>query len=456
MMEETPEREGTLKERIRLGTGEMQDYVELADIYYQTGRLEDTISILKEASSLDLPPRQRASLLNEQAQFLFLITGAENESLVLAEQAISTLRQHPQTPDTALAEISAETLVSKILWDSNRSEAVQAASRALARIQGATQENSQFDSETLCAMCIAASQLHSLTGQLEVAIEWARRALVQPVSEYQRIAPLVELGCLLRQSGNGGEAQEMLKAALNSAKKRLGRQTPRIYHELGLVECALGRPREAVEYLEQALQIIERDEHLCEDRDYSIALNMDLARAFYELGEYSAEAEVYRKLLRILEDNEPTYWICRLSISRCEIRLKRLEEARKNLEGILKSEPPPTVRDSARVDLLSLRYTIAFRGYEARDYESSISQLESLLRESIVDDFLRSDVLLLLGHACVGTRHFSQARACYEELINSASASQYHRDAAASSIGRLAENRLSSGALDIGRSKSVN
>jgi tetratricopeptide (TPR) repeat protein len=455
MLDETPERERNLKERIRVGTAQMQDYVELADIYYLTGRLDDTLAILKEATSLDLAPCQRASLLNEQAQFVFLITGAKDEALALAEQAILILRQHPPTPDTALAEISAETLVAKVLWDSNRSQAVQAASRALSRIQRATNDTPQFDAETFSAMCISASQLHVLTGHLEDAIEWARRALVQPLDEYQRIPALVELGYLLSRSGKSEEAGEVLRTALNSAKSR-GRQNPRIYHELGLVQLALGRPREAVEYFEQALQIIKSDKYLRRDRDYVSTLNMGIASAFYELGEHRAEAEVYRKILRTLGENEPNYWICRLSLAQCDIGLKNFEDARENLEGIIKSEPSATVRDSARGDLLSLRYTIAFRDYEARDHESSIAHLESLLTESIVDDNLRSDVLLLLGHACVGTRHFSQARACYEELINSASASQYHRDAAASSLVRLSDGRFPEGVLSTSQPKRAN
>src|SRR2546427_161804 len=74
---------------------------------------------------------RRALLLNERAQFIFLITGAKDEALVLAEQATSILRQHPPTPDTVPTEIYAESLVSRFLWDTNHPQAVQAASPAL-------------------------------------------------------------------------------------------------------------------------------------------------------------------------------------------------------------------------------------------------------------------------------------------------------------------------------------
>jgi len=185
----------------------------------------------------------------------------------------------------------------------------------------------------------------------------------------------------------------MLEAALKSAKRRPGRQNARIYHELGLVQFSLGRPREAMEYFEQALQIIESDEYQRRDREYITSINMDIARTLYELGEYHAAGEVYRKLLRAWGENEPTYWICRWSLAGCETASNRFEDARKNLEAIVNSESPVTIRDSAGADLLSLRYRIAFRDYEDRDYQSSITQLESLLKESIGDDSLRSDIL---------------------------------------------------------------
>ena len=169
-LDSASDKEAILRRRILAGSVALDDYIELADILYREGRSEATLEILREASSLKLPPPERGLLLNEQAQFSFLITGAKDEALVLAEEAISILRQNPPTPDAVLAEIFAESLVSKILWDTNQPQAVQSASHALSKIQSAMHGNSQFDPQTLCAMCIAASQLHELTGQLEDAV----------------------------------------------------------------------------------------------------------------------------------------------------------------------------------------------------------------------------------------------------------------------------------------------
>lgn len=456
-LDSTSDKETILRQRILAGSAALDDYIELADILYVDGRSEATLEILREASSLNLPPPERGLLLNEQAQFSFVITGRADEALAFAEKAASILRQYSSTPATFFAEISAEGLISKILWDTNRPRALETASSALSKIQRATDDDRQYDPETLSMMYIVASRLYALSGQLEQATEWARRALAQEVGENHRIAPLVELGSLLRQSGRNEEAKKTMEAALDLATRLTGRQNPAIYHELGCIEFSLGNLKESSAFYERALQIVETDEYLRRDHAYVATLSLNLAAALNGLGDYRAQAQVHHQLLGILREDEPNYWVCRLYLAGCDAALKRFEDTRENLETIIKSEAAPDdVRDSARADLFTVRYSIALRDYEARSYQSAIAQLESLLVEAIGDDRLRSNVLLSLGHSCCESRRFSEARAYYEELINSASAPQYHRDAATASIGLLPKSRFPDGSGEMGPPKRVN
>src|SRR5439155_10449333 len=100
MADQSSERERNLRDLISAGSSDLKHYIELANIMYGIGQSEETLAILKQASDLDLPPLQRGLLLNEQAQFLFLLTTQKDEAVALAEQALSILSQQPQTPET--------------------------------------------------------------------------------------------------------------------------------------------------------------------------------------------------------------------------------------------------------------------------------------------------------------------------------------------------------------------
>jgi tetratricopeptide (TPR) repeat protein len=148
-----------------------------------------------------------------------------------------------------------------------------------------------LDLETLVMLFWTAARLQALMGRLEEAAEWIRRALSQPLDEYHRIAPLVELGNILRHSGRNQEAKQVLQEALQSALRRSGRENPRIYYELGLVERSLGRPNDAKAHFEKALQIITSDSLLQSDREYIKTLYLEIAEICYDLGDRRAEAQ---------------------------------------------------------------------------------------------------------------------------------------------------------------------
>src|SRR5260370_19695334 len=107
MINEVSERERALKERIRAGAGEMQDYFELADILHERGGFTEALTIVKQALALDLTPDQRGFMLYEEAHLLSLTAGQDDEVLALAKQALSLLGEQHQTPEFALSAINA-------------------------------------------------------------------------------------------------------------------------------------------------------------------------------------------------------------------------------------------------------------------------------------------------------------------------------------------------------------
>lgn len=151
MRHQDPEREQDLRKLIGTGSGELRHYIELAHILYYCGRSEESLSVLSEASALDLSEAQRGLLFNEQAQMLATMTTRTDEALSLAEQAIAILARQPPTGETRVAETAAERLVAQTTWDSNRPEAIRVASHAISTVRNALE--TEDDPENLCMLC---------------------------------------------------------------------------------------------------------------------------------------------------------------------------------------------------------------------------------------------------------------------------------------------------------------
>ncbi|HZQ55027.1 MAG TPA: hypothetical protein VFB14_22705 [Bryobacteraceae bacterium] len=435
------ERERSLGQLILGGSEDVNHYIELADILYLSGRWEATLAILTKAASLELQPLQRGLLLHEQAGFLLSITDRKDEALSLAGKALLILDQEPQTSESTLAQAGAEGLIAEVLWHEDRSRAAQAASHAMAIVQSAVEEHHRYDSETLAALCFKASQISALSGQVEFAIDWARRALAQPLAESERIQPLCLIGGLLRQVGQDAEAKSALEDALHYARDKPRCQPPRMYHELGLIEQSLGLLGDARAHFERALQIVDGDVELRLDRYYPKGLNLSLAKVLCELEEHRAEAHIYLRVLQALPEDDPDYFTWKLSLAMCHVELKWFDDARENFESIVKFAPSIETRQLAKAHLASLRYAIALRDYEAGDYRSSMKECESLLSEGIGNDALRADIILLLGHACVGLKQYRQAEAYYESVFHSASVPDNRRSAAKDFIAYCRQHR---------------
>jgi hypothetical protein len=83
--------EKTLRERIRAGTAGIEDYVDLADILTQRGELPESLTIVKQALTLDLNQEQRGLVLYQEAHLASLTAGQDDEVVALAEQSLSLL-----------------------------------------------------------------------------------------------------------------------------------------------------------------------------------------------------------------------------------------------------------------------------------------------------------------------------------------------------------------------------
>jgi tetratricopeptide (TPR) repeat protein len=438
MTPDSSERERALMEAIESGAGDLDCYLEAADILLVSGRSEEALAILAKASNLDLTEVQRGLLLNEQAQFLARTTNRKDEAFALAERAVSVLARQAPTLDIWIAEASAEGLMAEAIWDSDHPRAVGLATHAIETARRvsemeidpewyASNSDPNAPGRPLWILYFTAAHLFARMARFDEAAEWFRRVLAEPLPADYKIGSLIDLGSVLRQAGRNEGAEKVLQEAAQSARTR--RQNQLIYHELGLVKRALKRPTEAKALFEKALQEVNADPLLASNREIVDKLYLEIADACYAAGHRDAAAQVYRDALALLPRNDPAYAAFRLSIARVEVERKNFEDARDTLLD-LTEVGPDEVRSAAKSDLAVLGYLISLRSYETRDYRASVEQCEKLLKDLSIDENLRAHVLLLLGHSYGGLGRFAQASHVYSELIKSPSAPEDLRNSA--------------------------
>lgn len=368
----------------------LSDRIALAKRLYETGRLAETLDALEPASALDLTEVERGLLLNEQARYSFLISGANEKVLALSEQAISLLRDQPLSTDGLIATANSAVIVANILLDRDRPRAIESVTYAACLLDSALATGSGIDPVMAFHLCEMASRAFEIADDPEESGKWKMRALDQPIgAEHQGLT----ISCRI---------------------------------QLGRIHRMAGRFQEARSTFDQARDILVRISAL-EDVSREIKqLGFEFGALSFEAGQHRDAAITYRNLLGTLPEGDPDFQNCLLALARSEAAAGRYDEAREYFMRL--------GAWTGREEFLDLRYSIALRDYEAADYVASIAELQSLLSDETRSGVPRCNIVLLLGHAYVSTRCYPQAAKCYDEVIACASAAEEQKTMARVSV----------------------
>ena len=84
-------KEQELREKIRAGSQELEDYHDLAHLLLSSGRPDEVVPLYRQAPNLSLKNAQRGKVSVELGWTLLDVSGKEAEARTLAEAAISLL-----------------------------------------------------------------------------------------------------------------------------------------------------------------------------------------------------------------------------------------------------------------------------------------------------------------------------------------------------------------------------
>ena len=327
-------KEQELREKIRAGSQELDDYLDLADLLRAGGRTHEVVPQYREALNLPLTNLQRAEVSTELGWVLYDPLCEEAEARTLAENAIHLLAEEPESPEVLFARASSHGLLAHSVWRTDESTGAEAARQALASYDRGIAESSS--TEQIAQAYYDSARLQNLLGKHEVAIPLFGKALECGLHDLDRLYCLITLSNSLRRANHLAEAERVLNEALQHVEADKG-ALPRIYFERGLILRSTGRPAEAWRSFQEALEALKSDPALSEDEHFLTEASWNLGELSYEAGNYEKAAASFRAVLSIHPEDDSTQRDALLWLGHCYIGTRNYGKARDCYEEVLAS-----------------------------------------------------------------------------------------------------------------------
>lgn len=249
-----PSRERELREKIRAGSQELDDYHDLVHLLFSSGRPEEVVPLYRQALKLSLTHVQRARVSVELGWTLLDAMGKEAEARTLAEDAISLLANEPEDSEVLFVRGEGRALLASSVWRRDETAGTDAAWLALAALECVIAESPDLEQVTQALR--DAARLQNLLGKPEMAIPLCEKALERDLSPVGRLHTLITLSDALLDANRPGEAGQVVDEAFQYLEGDKG-ALPRLHFQRGLVLRAMSRPAEARESFRQGLKALQ-------------------------------------------------------------------------------------------------------------------------------------------------------------------------------------------------------
>jgi len=422
-----------LQRKIAEGSGNLEDYRQLARTLFAAGRLDEATEIQSKALDLPLSDVERAGLIMEKAGGVF----DWKEARSLAQAAINLLVGRQESPEVLVIRGLAYSVLAERGHQVDPAGGREEASKALSWLEKAI-ATGDLDSDVpqLSAVFLQAATMHHILDQSNQAIAYSQRALGLDADNRIRLRCLMALGRSLSASGRLADAERVLNEALQHPCNEL--MLPTLHFEMGLVQRELKQLRQACESFRRALSGIEMHPFLRRDDDLIRDINAYLAAVSYECGDYEEAAAAYSRVLRHCSKDDPRRPNYLLWLGCCELALARLSEARDHLTQVLNSpSTDENERQRANTALWDAHIRLAEAARDASDAETAIREYEAALSFCEEGDPYRVDVLGWLAELYFRLGRYSEARSYYEQLLALPSLSPQKREAVAARLRDL-------------------
>ena len=424
-MSHDTEAEDKLRRKIADGSNDPEDYRNLSDLLFPSGRYEEAIALYQKALALPLTKFKNAQLAMEVG-WLYHAIGQRDQASTFARDALSLLATEPRSAEVLYCLGASQALLAFCLSFTDPNAGADAARIALGWLEQALADSSDFEDKPYAY--VDAARLHNLLGNGDRAISHCEQCLQHKVTEMQRISCLsvyVQALCCVERFGEAEQAIADLFQYGNTYKSGFFHT---LYMELGQVQRFTNRLTESKRSFEQALATLKTDPYFRDDVEILGEIYFNLATVCYELGDYEEAITAYTEVLRCDKPDVATYWNASYWLGRSYEFSQNYHKARDCYRAVTASQY--AAQDDKAAAQNDLMLVLAKLDYESGKYKEAAAAFEEVVSHHTKRDPHHWSALIWLSSCYEGLGEYDKARSFYEEVLASAHSSDANKEAA--------------------------
>jgi tetratricopeptide (TPR) repeat protein len=407
------EAEEKLQQKVAAGSQDPDDYRNLTDLLFPSGRYDEGIRLYRQALTLPLTQFKKAQLSMELG-WIYYDIGQQAEARLLAHEALSLLSTEPRAAEVLYCLGASQALLSFIEFFADPNAGAEAARLAIGWLEESIADQAEFKDKPNAFM--DAARLHWLLGNADKAIVYCEQCLGRQLNQMQRVSCLTAYAQALQGEERFVEAEHAIAEAFEYGKNYKSGLLYRLHVERGNILRFTNRAREAKSSFEQALAVLKSDPYYHTDAEVLREIYFNLATVSYELGEYQDAISAYGEVLRNSKD-VPVYWTTLYWLGRSYEATEDYAKARDCYAEVVASFH--AVGDDKTLSRNALMWVLAKHDYESGKYAEAAAAFEEIVSRYTKEDRDYWVAILWLGSSYEGSGDYGKARTVYKDLLDS-------------------------------------
>jgi len=409
--------EKELRQKIAAGSQDPDDYRNLTDLLFPSGRYDEAIALYQQALTFPLTDFKKAQLSIELG-WIYYDIGQRAQATTLAREALSLLSTEPKSPEVLYCLGASQALLSLSHSFADPNAGTETARFAIDWLEKAIADDSDFRDKPYAY--IDAARMHSMLGNMDEAIDHCEKCLGQEINQMQRISCLIVYAQCLQGKERFVEAEQAIAEAFRYGKNyKSGFYT--LYMELGAIQRFTSQLTESRKSYEQALAALKSDPYFHSDAEILGEIYFNLATVCYELGEYQGAVSAYREVLRFNSKDISSYWSALYWLGRSYEAIEDHSKARDCYAEVVASRGAS--EDDKSLARNGLMWALAKLDYLSGKYTEAAAAFEEIVSHYTKADQDYWSTILWLAYSYEGLGVYEKARTLYEEALDSADTS---------------------------------
>jgi tetratricopeptide (TPR) repeat protein len=293
-----------LEQRISTGSLVVDDFFDLADIYFFKGLFSEMLEILEKAKTLQLSDLDQAHLCLIEAEG-FLALGRVEEGKCNYRRSLEFLVEPESSFEYLFAVGRAHYSLAMILEDNN--EVLDHAKLALEFLSNSLEYQMPANEKSKAHSGVYSwiGDMYSKVGQFKAALKMHEKAFEIAIQQEDLVGIQVDIAAVHTLQKDFRKAEKAFRKAIEAANGRV--PTTKIYYELGQMYIEWQRMPEAKQAFKDSWQSLDSDLRLKNSVGYETAIIWHLGFCAYEIGDGQEAIESMTKVLEEVDTKSPFY-----------------------------------------------------------------------------------------------------------------------------------------------------